>query len=240
MSPAYFWYSSDSSLAAAPGAVWQAVRALDRRPGAAPGRRRVLFRRPAARSLPFAWERAVAALVVLTALLAGARPAAAQDETEYAGNWEQDSGPQLLTGAGVFTNIAQRFTTGSDPGGYQIVRVTVETNDTLIGGFLPDGSISPFGVNYVVGDIICSGHEESLLECPTYTRPFSASVCRVLANGNPDTSACTPLDRPGSFPTGVTSFTVDNESLDAEKLFLAPNTTYTLLLGHTLTRPVVY
>ena len=226
---------SDYSRVAAPGVVRQAVRTLGQRPGSLPGRRFVPSLRRAALSPPSPWGRAVAVLVVLTVLLtvllAGAIPAAAQTPTQWAGNVGQPPAGGLLAGVSIRTDVSQKFTTGSSSDGYSLKHIALRT----------EGSVDAEEVNtvqHVVASIVCTGDEDRLTDCPWVGSSFSASVCRVLPNGYPDRSACTPLDPPDNFEIGWKGFFA-NQDEAARKVFLAPNTTYTLLLSAG-NQPVVY
>ena len=162
------------------------------------------------------------ALVMLPVLLAGAIPAAAQTTTKFVGNIDQRPTGGLLSGVPICTDVSQRFTTGSSSDGYSLQHIGLRTERTV-----SDGVNS---VHYVVADIVCTGDEERTADCPWVGNPFSVSVCRVLANGYPDRSACTRLDPPDNFEIGWKIFTVDQDDA-AKKVFLAPDTTYTLLLS---------
>ena len=162
------------------------------------------------------------ALVVLTVLLACAIPAAAQTTTKFVGNIDQSEAGGLLSGVPICTDVSQRFTTGSSSDGYSLQHVGLRTERTV-----SDGVAS---VHYAVAHIACTGDEEKLVDCPWMGNPFSVSVCRVLANGYPDRSACTRLDPPDNFEIGWKIFTADQDEA-AKKVFLAPDTTYTLLLS---------
>jgi len=159
---------------------------------------------------------------MLPVLLAGAIPAAAQTTTKFAGNVDQQPTGGLLSGVPICTDVSQRFTTGSNSDGYSLQHIGLRTEATV-----SDGVTS---VQYVVADIVCTGDEERVADCPWVGNPFSVSVCRVLANGYPDRSACTRLDPPDNFEIGWKIFTADQDAA-ATKVFLAPNTTYTLLLS---------
>ena len=214
--------ASDYLRAVAPGAVRQAVRTLGQSLGSGTSRRLVLFLRRAAPSPRSPWRSAVAALVVLTALLACTIPAAAQPATEFAGNVGQPQVGGVLSGVLVDTDISQRFTTGSNSDGYSLKYVGIRTE-----GSIERNGID--GVHYVVADYVCTGNEERVTDCPLLGNRFSVFVCSVLTSGYPDRSACTRLNPPSSFEVGWKIFTAQ-DGIDAEKVFLAPNTTYTLLM----------
>ena len=163
--------------------------------------------------------RAVACVVLGLAAVASATPAAAQPASayEHVSNFLSTPDFPLATVA----DHSQRFTTGSNSGGYKLYDVLIRTTATQ----------GPGG--YLIGDVRCTGDEDFLSECPFVGNPFLVSVCRVLASGYPDRDSCTPLNPPSSFEPGNLTFTApevaDPNGIDVEKIELAPNTTYTLL-----------
>ena len=163
--------------------------------------------------------RAVACVVLGLAAVASATPAAAQPASayEHVSNFLSTPDFPLATVA----DHSQRFTTGSNSGGYKLYDVLIRTTATR----------GPGG--YLIGDVRCTGDELSLLDCPFVGNPFLVSVCRVLASGYPDRDSCTLLNPPSSFEPGNLTFTApevaDPNGIDVEKIELAPNTTYTLL-----------
>ena len=163
--------------------------------------------------------RAVACVVLGLAAVASTTPAAAQPASayEHVSNFLSTPDFPLATVA----DHSQRFTTGSNSGGYKLYDVLIRTTATR----------GPGG--YLIGDVRCTGDEPSLLDCPFVGNPFLVSVCRVLASGYPDRDSCTLLNPPSSFAPGNLTFTApevaDPNGIDVEKIELAPNTTYTLL-----------
>ena len=163
--------------------------------------------------------RAVACVVLGLAAVASATPAAAQPASayEHVSNFLSTPDFPLATVA----DHSQRFTTGSNSGGYKLYDVLIRTTATR----------GPGG--HLIGDVRCTGDELSLLDCPFVGNPFLVSVCRVLASGYPDRDSCTLLNPPSSFEPGNLTFTApevaDPNGIDVEKIELAPNTTYTLL-----------
>ena len=197
---------------------------------AAPGVRGSRIRRPV-RSLR-RHARAMACGVLGLAAVALATPAAAQPASAY----ESVSNLQQSPVGHVFAvaDHSQRFTTGSNSGGYSLYNVVIRTSDDRTTG------VDIATGQYVLGDFICSGDELFLGEnplsdpsCSWVANPFSVSVCRVLASGDPDRDSCTLLNPPSSFVPGNLFFTApavdDPSGSDVEKIELAPNTTYTLL-----------
>ena len=163
--------------------------------------------------------RVVACVVLGLAAVASTTPAAAQPASayEHVSNFLSTPDFPLATVA----DHSQRFTTGSNSGGYKLYDVLIRTTATR----------GPGG--YLIGDVRCTGDEDFLSECPFVGNPFLVSVCRVLASGYPDRDSCTPLNPPSSFEPGNLTFTApevaDPNGIDVEKIELAPNTTYTLL-----------
>ena len=231
-----------------------------------PGVARPLGRRWAGRAAPPCLSgRSVTALLVLSGLLALALPAAAQYPPESVSNAQQR--PLILRGILANKDLSQRFTTGSNPKGYGVDSVAIVT-DTSHAPSLPIEEI--LGVPkdtpvYLIGDIQCEGGESYLFPvtigcssineecvptihegCPFAGPRFSLSICRVLLSGAPDTSACTQLDPPSRFDSvreEALIFTVNKDELgeNARKVFLAPNTTYTLLVSpDDRSDPVLY
>ena len=240
----------DRSVDGAPGAMRQAVRPFGQ-PGSAPprpcpvwrgargsfrpqqGRARGVrgsrIRRPV-RSLR-RHARVVACVVLGLAAVASTTPAAAQPASayEHVSNFLSTPDFPLATVA----DHSQRFTTGSNSGGYKLYDVLIRTTATQ----------GPGG--YLIGDVRCTGDEDFVVpvpddpddpdksHCSFVGNPFSVSVCRVLASGYPDRDSCTLLNPPSSFEPGNLTFTApevaDPNGIDVEKIELAPNTTYTLL-----------
>ena len=163
--------------------------------------------------------RAVACVVLGLAAVASTTPAAAQPASayEHVSNFLSTPDFPLATVA----DHSQRFTTGSNSGGYKLYDVLIRTTATR----------GPGG--HLIGDVRCTGDEDFLSECPFVGNPFLVSVCRVLASGYPDRDSCTLLNPPSSFEPGNLTFTApevaDPNGIDVEKIELAPNTTYTLL-----------
>ena len=175
--------------------------------------------------------RAVACVVLGLAAVASTTPAAAQPASayEHVSNFLSTPDFPLATVA----DHSQRFTTGSNSGGYKLYDVLIRTTATQ----------GPGG--YLIGDVRCTGDEDFVVpvpddpddpdksHCSFVGNPFSVSVCRVLASGYPDRDSCTLLNPPSSFEPGNLTFTApevaDPSGIDVEKIELAPNTTYTLL-----------